>query len=95
MKYITWHGCIFSVVKNVFFVCFFILFNLVIIGGSDYIETSTYQASVTGFVKYMNVTEEEALALIRKSVELAAEAVKLYREEFPSKNKMLINFLIT
>jgi len=59
-------------------------------GGSDYIETCTYQASVTGFVKYMNVTEEEALALIRKSVELAAKAVKLYRKEFPDVHPQIV-----
>lgn len=42
----------------------------------------------------MNVTEEEALALIKKSVELAAKAVKLYREEFPGKNKILYFHII-
>lgn len=49
--------------------------------GSDIIQTNTYQASVLGFVKYLNKSEDESLGLIKKAVELAKKAVATYKEE--------------
>lgn len=42
--------------------------------GSDIIETVSYQASISGFVEYLGVTESEAIQLIKNSVELAKHA---------------------
>lgn len=55
--------------------------------GADLIITNTYQASVGLFVQHLNVTEAEAYALIRKSVELAHTAVDRYLVEFPDASK--------
>ncbi|XP_015112979.1 uncharacterized protein LOC107038402 [Diachasma alloeum] len=49
--------------------------------GSDIIETNTYQASVDGFSKYLGMSEADSLEFIRKAVDLAAQAVKIYKEE--------------
>ncbi|XP_057340269.1 homocysteine S-methyltransferase-like [Microplitis mediator] len=49
--------------------------------GSDIIETNTYQASVDGFCKYLGVTEADSLDIIVKAVDLAKQAVKIYKEE--------------
>ncbi|XP_011504423.1 PREDICTED: homocysteine S-methyltransferase 1-like isoform X2 [Ceratosolen solmsi marchali] len=49
--------------------------------GSDIIETNTYQASVSGFVRYLNKTKEESLELIKLAVDLAKRAVIRYKEE--------------
>ena len=54
--------------------------------GSDIIETNTYQATVTGFIKYLGVTESESIRLICSAVEIAKRAVKIYREEIKEKN---------
>uniref|UniRef100_A0AAR5Q3K4 Hcy-binding domain-containing protein n=1 Tax=Dendroctonus ponderosae TaxID=77166 RepID=A0AAR5Q3K4_DENPD len=58
--------------------------------GADLIITNTYQASIGLFVKHLNLTEEEAYALIKKSVELAHTAVERYLQEFPDAKKPLI-----
>lgn len=49
--------------------------------GSDIIETNTYQASVTGFGQYLNLSIDESLELIKGAVDLAKNAVKLYTKE--------------
>ncbi|XP_034937130.1 homocysteine S-methyltransferase YbgG-like [Chelonus insularis] len=49
--------------------------------GSDIIETNTYQASVDGFCKYLNVTKAESLELIQNAVNLAKQAVEIYKKE--------------
>jgi homocysteine S-methyltransferase len=49
--------------------------------GSDIIQTNTYQATVPGFVHYLNKSKEESLELIKSAVDLAKGAVKQYKEE--------------
>lgn len=49
--------------------------------GSDIIETNSYQATIDGFVKYLKVSKEESIKLIRKSVECAKQAVETYLQE--------------
>ncbi|CAG9795456.1 unnamed protein product [Diatraea saccharalis] len=49
--------------------------------GADAIMTNTYQASVGGFVKHLDVTPQEGLALIRRAVGLAKRARDTYLEE--------------
>lgn len=50
--------------------------------GVDIIETNTYQASVPGLMRYLNVNEHESLTLLAKAVDLAKKAVDVYiREE--------------
>uniref|UniRef100_UPI00398F6480 uncharacterized protein isoform X4 n=1 Tax=Pristiophorus japonicus TaxID=55135 RepID=UPI00398F6480 len=51
--------------------------------GADVIITATYQASVAGFVKYLNLKSEEAALLLQSGVQLAKEAV----EEFLSESR--------
>jgi len=50
--------------------------------GADIIETNTYQASVSGMMKYLNISEHESLNLFNTSVNLARKAIDDYiREE--------------
>lgn len=49
--------------------------------GSEIIQTNTYQATVTGFVKYLDISPRESFALIRDAVDLAKKAVAIYTEE--------------
>jgi len=49
--------------------------------GSEIIETNTYQASVPGFVKYLGVSEGEAVELIERGVRCACTA----RDKFAAK----------
>ncbi|XP_011871095.1 PREDICTED: selenocysteine Se-methyltransferase-like [Vollenhovia emeryi] len=49
--------------------------------GADIIETNTYQATIDGFVKYLGITEEESLKIIRKAVDYAKDAVSVYSKE--------------
>lgn len=52
--------------------------------GADVIETNTYQASVPGLMKHLNVNERESLDLLTKAVSLAKKAVHDYAEETDS-----------
>ncbi|XP_043472087.1 homocysteine S-methyltransferase YbgG-like [Leptopilina heterotoma] len=49
--------------------------------GSDIIQTNTYQATITGFVKYLNISRNESLKLIHDAVDLAKRAVSIFNEE--------------
>ncbi|OAD52390.1 Homocysteine S-methyltransferase [Eufriesea mexicana] len=53
--------------------------------GSDIILTNTYQASIDGFTKYMNIKEEESLNLFSKAVDYAKEAINLYKKDIKNK----------
>lgn len=44
------------------------------LAGSDVIETNTYQASIDGFVKYLDLNASDSLNLIKEAVELAKKA---------------------
>jgi homocysteine S-methyltransferase len=46
--------------------------------GADLIETATYQASVTGFIKHLGVCSTEAENLIKKAVNIARNARDSY-----------------
>ncbi|KAL3280667.1 hypothetical protein HHI36_003904 [Cryptolaemus montrouzieri] len=50
--------------------------------GADVIITNTYQASVDGFMKHLQMTEEESYNLIVESVTLAKTAVEKFQQEF-------------
>lgn len=43
--------------------------------GSKIIRTNSYQASVPGFMKHMNVTQQDAIKSIKESVSLARKAI--------------------
>ena len=45
--------------------------------------TASYQASVPGLIKHLAMTEDEAMDLLRNSVELAFKAREEYEAEFP------------
>lgn len=49
--------------------------------GADIIQTNTYQATIDGFVKYLDITEEESLEVICKAVDYAKDAVNVYCKE--------------
>ncbi|XP_070153417.1 homocysteine S-methyltransferase YbgG-like [Polyergus mexicanus] len=49
--------------------------------GVDVIETNTYQASVPGLIKYLNMSERESVDLLAKAVALAKKAVDVYTRE--------------
>lgn len=57
--------------------------------GADFILTSSYQASVPGFAR-RGLNEEQALALIAKSVELAQEARSDYLKEIGQPKTILV-----
>lgn len=50
--------------------------------GADLVITNTYQASVEGFVEHLGVTEEQAVELIARAVQLAKRARTQYLEEY-------------
>ncbi|XP_024880790.1 uncharacterized protein LOC112460373 [Temnothorax curvispinosus] len=49
--------------------------------GADIIETNTYQASVPGLTKYLNISECKSLDLFATAVHLAKKAVDDYAEK--------------
>ncbi|EZA54368.1 hypothetical protein DMN91_002045 [Ooceraea biroi] len=49
--------------------------------GADIIQTNTYQATIDGFVKHLDITEAECLEIIRKAVDYAKDAVNIYSDE--------------
>ncbi|XP_011877446.1 PREDICTED: homocysteine S-methyltransferase 1-like [Vollenhovia emeryi] len=49
--------------------------------GAEIIETNTYQASVPGLTKYLNISESESLHLIATATNLARRAVDDYVRE--------------
>ena len=55
--------------------------------GSDIISTCTYQASIDGFTKHLNITTEEAKELIKKSVALAKSSCEEFWKQVCADNK--------
>ncbi|XP_020278244.1 uncharacterized protein LOC109851982 [Pseudomyrmex gracilis] len=55
--------------------------------GADVIETATYQASVPGLTKHLNISERESLDLLAKAVSLARKAVDVYIQETGSEQR--------
>lgn len=49
--------------------------------GADIILTNTYQASVEGYTKYLNLSEDESIELIKNTVKLAHEAREMFLSE--------------
>ncbi|XP_071570055.1 homocysteine S-methyltransferase YbgG-like [Temnothorax nylanderi] len=49
--------------------------------GADIIETNTYQASVPGLTKYLNISDGESLDLFATAVHLAKKAVEDYAQK--------------
>ncbi|KAK9737845.1 Homocysteine S-methyltransferase [Popillia japonica] len=47
--------------------------------GANIISTNTYQASIDGFVKYLNLSERESYDLIKEAVGLARKAISIYK----------------
>lgn len=58
--------------------------------GADCISTNTYQASIGGYMKYLNLSSEESFALITQAVELAKSACEVYVKESKSQTVPLI-----
>lgn len=53
--------------------------------GSQIIQTNTYQASVSGFVQHLGVSEAKGYQLIGEAVRLAKRAVEIYKGEIAGK----------
>jgi homocysteine S-methyltransferase len=49
--------------------------------GSKIIKSNTYQASVEGYMKHLNLSKEESLELIKSSVGLALKARDMFLKE--------------
>lgn len=45
------------------------------------VVTNTYQATVDGFMKYMNLSKEKSIELIKLGVKVCREAVELEQEK--------------
>lgn len=60
--------------------------------GADVIETNTYQASVPGMMRYLNISERESLDLLNTAVSLAKRAVEEHarEERISSKRRPLV-----
>lgn len=58
-----------------------IILIYVILAGCDIIETNSYQASVAGFMKHLNLSKEDSYNLIKKSVFLAKTAIERAQKE--------------
>ncbi|XP_031828670.1 betaine-homocysteine S-methyltransferase [Nomia melanderi] len=56
--------------------------------GADIIETNTYQASVSGLMKHLSITEEESKNLLCEAVNFAKKAVKDYTKETSENDKI-------
>jgi len=54
--------------------------------GADCIITSSYQATVPGFIS-AGYSRSEAIALIGKSVKIASDPVKIFHDSFPDMSK--------
>lgn len=53
--------------------------------GADIIQTNTYQATIDGFVKYLGISKEKSLEIIRRAVDHAKDAVNTYDKEIENK----------
>lgn len=58
--------------------------------GAEIIITNSYQASVSGFMKYLNLDKASAYSLIKESVRIAKRAVETYMKANPNAKKPLI-----
>lgn len=64
---------------------FFFFFNSFLLSGSDVVTTATYQASIRGFISYLDLSPEGARELLMSGVRLAAETVeRLVRDGHPA-----------
>lgn len=54
------------------------------------VTTASYQASIPGFVKHLNITDDEAVKLMTLSVSLAREAVDEYSKEKKGNRTVLL-----
>lgn len=54
--------------------------------GADIILSNTYQASVVGFMKHLNLTRDESIEVMKNSVRLAKVAKRIFLESNSSKD---------
>lgn len=54
--------------------------------GSDFFHANTYQASVEGFMKHLNLSEADSIELIKSTVRLAHEARSIFLKESGREN---------
>lgn len=58
--------------------------------GSDIVVTATYQASIEGLQKYIEITSQQAYELIKKGVSLAKQAAQEVQSECPDRKLLLV-----
>ncbi|XP_042872661.1 homocysteine S-methyltransferase YbgG-like isoform X2 [Penaeus japonicus] len=57
---------------------------------AEMVTTASYQASIPGFVKHLNITDDEAVKLMTLSVSLAREAVDEYSKEKKGEKPLVV-----
>lgn len=62
---------------------------------ADLVTTASYQASISGFVKHLSITDEEAVKLMTLSVSLAREAVNEYCRENQKEGNRMVVLIVT
>lgn len=55
-----------------------------LLAGAEVIITNSYQASVNGFMEYLNLDKASSYSLIKESVRIAKRAVDLYIKANPN-----------
>lgn len=55
---------------------YFNIISITILAGVDFLTTITYQASIEGFKKYLDLNYNESYELIKKSVTLCRRAIE-------------------
>lgn len=67
-----------------------LFYFLIYLAGADVIMTNTYQASINGFVEYLNLSEEESYNLIKSAVDYARIARKRFLKEYPQLSNNIV-----
>lgn len=60
------------------------------VAGAEFLTTNTYQASIEGFQKYLDLSYEQSIELIKKSVQICRQAIA---EENLGKHYVLNNHI--
>lgn len=57
-----------------------------LLAGADLIRTNTYQATVEGYKRYLNLTEDESEDVFQRTINLALEAKREFQKDNPQKD---------
>lgn len=51
------------------------IIHIYCVAGAEFLTTNTYQASIEGFQKYLDLNYEQSVELIKKSVQICRQAI--------------------